>query len=256
MLNPFKEAFFPVLRFFGKRKMQRVFSEEPILIGGCGRSGTTLLLSVLSAHPAVYAIPNELSVFNYWTKRKYKEPLRIDRLYREVLFSHIPKQATRFCEKTPRNVRHIPEIMNFFDGHVKFIHIVRDGRDVILSQHPDKKNEYWIKPERWIKDVSAGLAYAEHENVLTIKYEDLVEDYSSTINQICSFLNLEMTEELLNWLEHTKVRDNQAWHNGVSSLHSRSIGKWKQRQNEGIIKSAMANEEFAELLEKLGYINR
>lgn len=253
MLNPFKAAFFPVLRYFGKRKMERVFSEEPILIGGCGRSGTTLLLSVLSAHPAVYAIPNELSVFNYWTERKHKEPLRLDRLYREVLFSRIPKQATRFCEKTPRNVRYIPEIMEYFNDQVKFIHIVRDGRDVILSQHPDKKDDYWIKPERWIKDVSAGLSYAEHENVLTIKYEDLVENYSSTINQICSFLNLEMTEELSNWLEHTRVRDNQAWHNGVTSLHGRSIGKWKKRANEQVIKSAMENEKFVELLEKLGY---
>jgi hypothetical protein len=63
-----------------------------------------------------------------------------------------------------------------------------------------------------------------------------------------------MTEELSNWLEHTRVRENQAWHSGVTSLHGRSIGKWKKRKDEGVLKSAMANEEFVELLEKLGYL--
>ena len=36
---------------------------SPLIIGGCGRSGTTLLLSVLSAHPKVLAIPHETEAF-------------------------------------------------------------------------------------------------------------------------------------------------------------------------------------------------
>ena len=41
---------------FGRQRLSRM---SPIVIGGCARSGTTLLLSVLSCHPNVYAIPVE-----------------------------------------------------------------------------------------------------------------------------------------------------------------------------------------------------
>jgi hypothetical protein len=37
--------------------------QKPIIIGGCARSGTTLLLSVLSCHPNIYAIPDETYTF-------------------------------------------------------------------------------------------------------------------------------------------------------------------------------------------------
>ena len=33
--------------------------QTPILIGGCGRSGTTLLLSLLSAHPRIRAVSRQ-----------------------------------------------------------------------------------------------------------------------------------------------------------------------------------------------------
>ncbi len=39
------------------------FHESPILFVGWGRSGTTLLISILFAHPDIHAIPLETSAF-------------------------------------------------------------------------------------------------------------------------------------------------------------------------------------------------
>ncbi len=46
----------------GRIKDFRLY-KSPILIGGCGRSGTTLLTSILSSHPKIALIPHETGIF-------------------------------------------------------------------------------------------------------------------------------------------------------------------------------------------------
>jgi len=253
MLNSFKKSFFPLISYLGRKKMERAFDREPLIIGGCGRSGTTLLQSILSAHPAILGFPKELSVFNHWRGEKgRKEPRRIDRLYREILIRRVPSGVRRWSEKTPRNVRHIERIMDYFDGQVKFIHIIRDGRDVVLSQHPDKEG-FWVDPRRWVTDVKAGLAYADHPNVLTIYYEDLVREYEATMQRILDFIGEPFTRHLEQWHEHTTLTKSNAWHGGVRKLSDRSVGKWRNNLDQSRVQDLMRNEQARHLLEQLGY---
>ena len=253
MLNRFKKPFLPLVSYLGRKKMERAFDREPVIIGGCGRSGTTLLQSILSAHPSILAFPKELSVFNYWEgKKKDPRPMRIDRLYREVFIRRIPKEVRRWSEKTPRNVRHIEGIMDYFEGRAKFIHIIRDGRDVVLSQHPDKKG-YWVDPRRWVTDVKAGLKHTDHPNVLTIYYENLVGDYEGTMKKILDFIHEPFTKHLEQWHEHTSLKKSNAWHEGVRKLSDRSIGKWRKEQNQSRTEDFMNHDEARKLLEQLGY---
>jgi hypothetical protein len=65
MMTNFKRLFVPLTKTLGRRKEKRTFTDTPILIGGGARSGTTLLLSILSAHPAIFAIRKELGLFKY-----------------------------------------------------------------------------------------------------------------------------------------------------------------------------------------------
>ncbi|MCA9555784.1 MAG: sulfotransferase, partial [Myxococcales bacterium] len=39
------------------------FPEPPIIIGGCGRSGTTLVASILSCHPRIAVVGPETRAF-------------------------------------------------------------------------------------------------------------------------------------------------------------------------------------------------
>ncbi|MFN2429126.1 MAG: sulfotransferase [Cryomorphaceae bacterium] len=245
----------PLIEYFGKKKAESVFSEEPIFIGGCGRSGTTLLLSIISAHPEVFACPRELGIFNKVHRSDNGEliPDRLDRLYRCILTRNVEDTATRFCEKSPSNVNRFESIHEFYNGKVKFIHIIRDGRDACLSVHPTDKTKYWVEPKRWVKDVNAGLRHLNHADVFTIFYEDLVSHYAQTIGRICEFCDLSVTPEMKNWFEHTTVTKNSAYHNGVKKLHKGSVRKWENPKNAKRVKEVMNYPGFADLLEELGY---
>ncbi|MFO8054187.1 MAG: sulfotransferase [Bacteroidales bacterium] len=256
MLTPVKKIFIPLLNLIGKQIEQKHFPKPPVLIGGCGRSGTTLLLSILSAHPSVFAFPDELSIYNHWktNKKGEKVPLRKDRKYRYLLTHRIPGQAVRWCEKTPYNVRYIEDILAHFKGNVRFIHIIRDGRDVCLSKHPDKPGTYWVEPERWINDVKQGLRFYDHPKVFTIYYEHLVFHYKKYIKELLNFLEEPYTSQINEWISNTDVKTNKAWYGSVKNLHSQSVGKWKKAENRERVEQLMAIPEFRSLLQTLNYV--
>ena len=244
----------PIINFFGRLKADRHFSNPPILIGGCGRSGTTLLLSILSAHPEIFAIPNETDAFTQW---KYAAtgliPVRIDRFYRSLLLNRINSANNRWCEKRPANVQHIPEILSYFGEKARFIHLVRDPRAVCTSRHPSSPDEYWIPIDRYISDVNAGLAYNNHPQVLTIKYEDLIIDFSTTLNVITEFLAIDLTEELLDWHEHATVRLHKAWDGEVSGLDQSSLFKWKKPIHVNRVNAILSDERMQTIMKRLNY---
>ena len=256
MTDFWKKPFLPLITAVGRKIEEKKFTKEPILVGGCGRSGTTLLLSILSAHPEVFACPNELGIFNKIQKTEDGEihPERIDRLYRTFISNQIKPTATRWCEKSPSNVKHIDDIDRYFDGKFKFIHLIRDGRDVVLSVHPTAPDRYWVDPERWVNDVSIGLHFRSHPNVLTVFYEDLILEYRKTIAKICEFCGLPLTEEILNWHENADVTKNRAYFSKVKSIHPKSIAKWKRTKDKARIRDFMSHPEAVKLLERLNYL--
>lgn len=227
---------------------------EPIIIGGCGRSGTTLLLSILSSHPHIAAARHETRAFTYGVKEgKYSAPMRMGRLHRGLAQSAIPKDAVRWCEKTPRNILVLPKIFEYFEGRVKVIHIVRDGRDVVTSVHPKRVGTYHVSPERWVRDVLAGLDFDSHPNVYTVRYEDLVLNYAETMQDICTFLD-EDHNALGTFPEHATVQKNRAWAEPVAPLSAKSIGRWRDAKFEDQVQKLLEMPAAIELMERFNYL--
>lgn len=255
MLTSWKKPFFPWILRAGKRKESKHFSEPPVLIGGCGRSGTTLLLSMLSASPRLFCVPRELGLFNEVLREENGEPYpsRIDRLYFNLLKHRIPPTADRWCEKSPSNVREIETIDRHFGGRFRFIHIIRDGRDVTLSNHPTDPSRYWVSPGRWVRDVRKGLAFREHPNVHTLFYEDLIRDYGRSMRSICDFIEIEYAPQLEDWHRFATVRNNSAYFGRVKKLSSRSVGKWRTTADKARLEAFYAEPGARALLEELGY---
>ncbi len=254
MLEFIKNPFKGIIKNLGRRIEKRRFINPPVFIGGCARSGTTLLLSILSAHEEIFACPRELGLFNQVIQKKNGiEPERIDRVYRCMIMNRIPSSATRWFEKSPNNIRSINEIDQYYKGNFRFIHIVRDGRDIILSRHPRDRNKYWVEPERWIRDVSAGLKYIEHPNVHTIRYEDLINDFANTIGGICDFLGIARSENILNWHKHARVRDYNALFAPVQEINSQSIAKWQKPENQQRVRELTDQPAAKELLRYFHY---
>ena len=119
-------------------------------------------------------------------------------------------------EKTPDYVRRLPLLAGLFP-EARFIHIIRDGRDVALSvmgwAHEKKgpgKLEMWADSPLatsalwWAWQVesgrSAGRALAD-ERYLEVGYERLVREPGVELNRIASFLNLPFADEMLRYHE-------------------------------------------------------
>jgi hypothetical protein len=257
MMTPAKRLFVPLISTLGRRKERRIFSAAPVLIGGGARSGTTLLLSILSAHPSIFAFRKELSLFKYGEEKDGRfVPERLDRFYTGILRTRIDRSVDRWCEKTPNNIRYMQRIDSFFQGgDYRFIQMVRDGRDVVLSRHPHTTHRsYHVDPADWVLDVQEGMKYADRENFLTVRYESLIQQFEPTMAGVCEHLGIDLNEEILNFYEHASVRRNPAYFSGLEKMHSNSIGKWKKPENKARVDQLLAHPGAMELLKKLNYL--
>lgn len=208
------------------------FRGQPIVIGGCERSGTTLLISVLSALPRVYAIPEETFALCNGPRAGFasRRPVRRLRLIRGLghwTYADL-RNARRWCEKTPANIFYYAEIDRHFRGRLRFIQIVRDGRDVCTSRHPKAPDRPWVLVERWKDAIRAGLGIAGRPNVLTVRYDDLVIDHERTLERICDFVDEPCTHHVRDWRSHASVTASvNLVGEAVPRLNSDSIGKYK-----------------------------
>lgn len=114
--------------------------KQPIIILGAARSGTTLIGSIFKEHPDVAYWEEPNFIWKYKTAflghdmipSKFATSKRKE--YIEYNFDKFLKNSNKsvFVEKTPANTYRIGYVHKIFPD-AKFIHIIRDGREVALS---------------------------------------------------------------------------------------------------------------------------
>jgi len=237
-------------RSLNEFKLIKKVVNNPIIIGGCARSGTTLLLSILSSHPKIHAIPYESGIFN--TKQFSSRHVKLITLYNYILKNNLKETNVSICEKSPRNILAIDDIIEFYGDNFKFINIVRDGRDVVTSIHPTQPDRYWVLPKRWVSSLNKGRLYENHPQVLTIRYEDLVLDFNTVLTKICKFVNIEYTQEIKEYYNYSKI--SNIHEKKLAAPFSDSIGRWKQEKFKDVVHALMADEQAEELLKYYKYL--
>ena len=251
---------------------------EPFFIIGCGRSGNTLLRSLLvagkqvSIPPESYVWPKVIRNFSGhsfmpWPQlcaivigefEAYKEyftwELNLDKAHRmardlprnKQTLSHIlhciytvyseqkSEGVKRWGDKTPINTIYIDKVYKVFPK-AQYIHIVRDPLDVVCSYV--KANLYdshepaalfWKEATTKARRLGKRLSSNQY---LEIQYEDLVREPKQELMRICDFLNIEYSDEQLNFWKH---KDNlgdakyRSHHKNLGNpITPNSIGKWK-----------------------------
>jgi hypothetical protein len=236
--------------------------DDPIIVCGAPRSGTTLLISILDSHKDIISIPYETWLFvNKRPKRWFSSESWNNRfllfLFKTLLVTQpIKPHHKRWCEKTPDNVLFIDFIFKLFKRKVKVIHIIRDGRDVVMSHH--SKLGHFMTPAKWVKYVTAGLKFKDDPLVLTVRYEDIILDFNSTMSKVAEFLKIENTFKETFYTE-TKVDANSSVINGYGNkelysakpLSKESLNKW--RSDKRVMEEFQANQKATELLKDLNY---
>jgi hypothetical protein len=207
---------------------------------GCPRSGTTLLRAMLDSHPEL-AVPGE-SYFivelapgyapRWW--RRFDRTRCLDALLAHERFGHWeldeasvreavatarpPDYAAllrvlyatyahaqgkaRYGDKTPNYVLDIARLASLFP-EARFVHVVRDGRDVALSViEIDEWGPAKVEgaARYWARHVDAGRTAGDALGAgryLEVHYDELVDDPETTLRRVCAFLDLPFARSML-----------------------------------------------------------
>jgi Sulfotransferase family len=199
----------------------------PFFIVASARSGTTMLRLILNRHPRIAVPPESRFITELWQGSDQVEvdnflgrlaaherfaawELSIEAVHKElgenstVSYHDAITAAYRayarskgkdlWGDKTPRYVEHIPFLARLFPGS-RFIHLVRDGRDVALSYADVSFGPKTVSSSAhlWAKRVSAGIRDGRAlgpARYTEIRYEQLVEDADPQLHELCAFLGV------------------------------------------------------------------
>jgi protein-tyrosine sulfotransferase len=279
----FEEGAWTLYDLFGYRRAwqmqslvhsERVSTLAPIVIGGCGRSGTTLLRTILNRHPKVFC-GDESTVFLHRVSsardisRRYGlDPDAVAGMFRESrsqveFIERFGADCLRrsgkmiWAEKTPDNVLRFDFIRRHFpDAHI--VQIVRDGRDVVCSLRRQK----WFKvPEAeradikavevatdyWMARVEAGLRFRGDPRYHELRYEDLVDNPQRTLQALFAALGLD-------WVESVLVPDPSAEvrHPHERKINADALGQWRRELSE--TETALIEQKAGSLLREFRYL--
>ncbi|MCP4807072.1 MAG: sulfotransferase [Proteobacteria bacterium] len=147
---------------------------------------------------------------------------------------------TRWINKTPAYVRMLPVLQQVYPD-MKFIHCVRDGRDVVASivTRPFGPSKVDEAARWWAGSVQAGIQFANDnpECVREVRYEDLLRDPVRTL------------EPLLGWLGEEGAASMLGAHS--VGLDPSRAGAW--RASFSANDASAFDSEAGGLLDRLGY---
>jgi hypothetical protein len=244
-------------------------------IVGMTRSGTTLLREMFSSHPEVF-IPDEsqflIEICRNHEKYESEEGLDLARFVSDLchdpkfewwgptceearvvlsrasptsfsdalreLFLCVVRQegASRYGDKTPQVVGLLPIFADLFP-EARFIHLIRDGRDVALSHLSiesgiDSVEEVAIV---WKRQVQRGRNYGHQlgpGRYREVLYEDLIGDTEGVLRSLCTFVELEFDARMLSYYERpSKALDPEPQHASVRLPPTNRLRDWRHQMS-------------------------
>jgi hypothetical protein len=226
------------------RRTKRVEHPPAPFVVGMNRSGTTLLRMMLDSHPQL-TIPPEthfvpdvikacrrrdaspetalaaMKAAREWGDFGFSDEEMLERLrahgrkldpgealraFYEAYAERVGKP--RWGEKTPRYVGKMRQIQAALP-EARFIHVIRDGRDVALSVLDRTVREITAADvaKRWKRKIQkARDASPKLRHYVEVRYEDLILDTEPTLRGICDFIALDWSEEVLDYYERSPER--------------------------------------------------
>jgi hypothetical protein len=273
-------------------------NSAPFFIVGSGRSGTTLLRMILSAHSRL-SIPPET-----WYLNKLQDLLELDRpllpqevervvrvmtghyrwpdleistdafrskvgnmtspglrdIVELVYLEYLERSGkSRWGDKTPGYIELVPQLAHLFPG-AKFIHVVRDGRDVAKSFQVRRWSGRWLhqNADEWLTAMHYGKRWKNSTlapEFLEVRYEDLVLDQDNQVRVICEFLGEQFEPQMLSWQHDVErqvpTREAHIHEKLGRTPNASDVGRWKSEMSA---REILVSEAFiGPLLKAHGY---
>lgn len=152
-------------------------------------------------------------------------------------------------DKSPNYRNHLPEIAALWP-EARFIHIVRDVRDVCLSSRQAWGKHMLRNAQRWMDEVGACRRAGQRlgGRYFELRYEDLLARPEPTLRAVAAFLGLDFEPAML---KPGRVSENLGDTRGADKIVAGNQEKWRDRMSPSTL--ARVEAVCGPLLGELGY---
>lgn len=259
----------------------------PIFIGGAPRSGTTLVRATLDCHPNIACGPEsrvtpmiarmssetEMYCGGVLSRHYGCEPGDIRLAFQELTLAMLERyrvntNKVRLAEKTPANALYFLQLRRLFPDS-PFIHVIRDGRDVVSSLLSMEWRDSSGRPleitqdaasaaKTWVAHIEAarGAAASAPHLFYELRYEDIVCRQRETLRGLFDYIGEPWSDQVLRFYESGSLFSGQQESSASQvsrPLYRNSIGRWRSaltaRQKQAV------KREANDFLVALGYSN-
>ena len=202
------------LRYLAPRFSARLF-----FIFGCQRSGTTLLLSILNAHPSIvgtdetefpspYPFPSAQRLLLHQLTGRYACFKMLEHSNKlDFLLQFYPKAKVLWPVRNPHST--VSSMLNLTNSEGSWVDRCADSElerlkpffpqqlgDVALSEVPtiEKAALYWTYKNQYVE-----ILKEKGFDVFPFRYEDLLSQQKETLLKMVSFLGIDWSDDLLSF---------------------------------------------------------
>lgn len=227
-------------------------SEQPVLIVGMPRSGSTLLEQILSSHPQVHGV-GESAAFRLIVRDTGipegfgAELVNLTKSARAADLGKMAKRylreigedaggALRIVDKNLHNFEYLGLFARVFPK-ARILHATRDPLDCCVSCYMQNLGA-WHSYTRDLGDL--GHYYKDYKRlmahwanvlpnpIMDVAYEEVVGDIEGTARKVIAFLGLDWDDACLNYQDvDNRVRTLSSWQ-VRQPIYKNSVKRWKR----------------------------
>ncbi len=231
-------------------------AESPIFVVGFPRSGTTMLETMLDAHPALAGMDERAfvqDVIDAMAKDGFVYPDDLGQLdadacarLRAVYFGLVAGRARippgrRVVDKNPLNIMRLPLIARLFPN-APIILALRHPCDVVLSNYMQTfRSPAYVALTATIESTARGYAdtfafwldqaAVLAPRVLELRYEDVVDDIDGQSRRIADFVGVDWDARMVSFHERARERGfiaTPSYHQVVEPVNRKGVGRWER----------------------------
>lgn len=226
---------------------------KKIFITGCAKSGTTLLLRMCYAFKNTEVLYRQGSnghelAFNDFVNHKSTESFVFGKRHPPAILSNV--LLPEFEE----------QMSSILSNDIGIVNVIRDGRDVVLS------DGNYVKPKRWIETIKQRSSNMYGRVIdLEVRYEDLIRNPTKVQKQMEEVFGLQSKHSFTDYPDYVddwvfewnvSILGRQGKSNetnyGKRKLSEKSIGKDLEAYKDLCLPNELV--DFDNCLKDLGYV--